>query len=356
MTLYGSNKVSKISGADVTLSKSISQSGYSLIYSNQPESITDNHIADNGTAKYLYRDSSVTRARVMIHHANTTSSPVNFLIRLKNTQSYPVDIYISSKGSVSDQDPRVASGEAWRQWYAGTGSQYGYNSGDWYVATVAAGSTYDLTSITNVPNSPYAHCAAAIVDFVAASGGIAVPVEITVLAYKTNIASSLSATSVPSGYNSSYVGQVRGTFKYCNRDVTFNFDTASQSQYLHLGRPITTSAWANEYELGIDKTNGIQVRINGNYGVIYKIQSTLTDSLHKGYVFGYLQSGFPNFYVMCEDNKNNVTTSSTIDDSSKAWNFEGSQIQNNSSVSHTLLYTLIGGNASPVDLYWANLT
>lgn len=354
MTLYGANRVSKIGGTDVTHSKSNYQSGYTLVYSNQPESITGAHLADSGTMKYLYRDSSVKRARVMMHHANTTGNSVNFLVRIRNTQSSAVDIYISCKGSAVGGDPRRTSGAAWQQWFSGNGSQFGYNTGDWYVATVAAGSTYDLISLPGVSNG---YTAAGVVDFVAVSGGVAVPVEVTVLAYLSNIAATLSATPVPNGYGPTYTGQVRGTFNYCNRDVTFNFDTASQSQYLHIGQNINnTNGWSGEYEVGTDKTNGIQVKINGNYGVLYKIQSTLTDSLHKGYVYGWIQSGFENYYVMCEDNNNNVANNDMIGYSTQAWNYEGSQIPSNSSVSHTVLYTLIGGNTSPVDLYWANLT
>ncbi|WP_159888569.1 hypothetical protein [Paenibacillus puerhi] len=350
MSLNSCNNVGKlVNYQNITSSVALSLTGNKLVYSNFPESFSDYNTAEN--KKYFYRDPSVRgRARVFFHHSNGSSNTYKLVVRVRNRNGFPVNIYTNRTGSASSEWAVVAGGYAWENWLASSGT-------DTYRTTISSNQTFDLIQ----QNVPGGHSTGGVVDYVATdSSGNLANVEITVFAalYPSSITSSMMDTwgydqNTDWNYSQKAYGKlVRGTFNHSSRNAVININThPSMSSCLVLGHPTTSVGLTNEYEQGWDYTQNCSVWVAGNYGIDYNLQFNINDSAtRKGNVYGYLQdSGFPNYYVIRNNgaysgcNKNNLNV---------AWNFDSS-FTGYSTITKNIWYTLTGGNASPVEIHWA---
>ena len=358
MGLNACNQVGTISGSDMNSSFSLSTSGYTLIYSNNPETLTStSDLADGGA--YLYRDVSPGRTRAWFHHQNSISgTTVYFVVRIVNNQAgVSIDVYLNrtSSGSSPSSTPGDAGGAAWAAWFTNSP-----NGTDTYQANVANGQTYDIFASSGVS---YGDVLDGIVDFVCtnASTGAAVAVDVVIFAYSSNSATPSSPAALnPSSvggisYGSSgYAGPVRGTFANSSRTGSFTWDSSSGTEYLELFSAYTGTPITGEYQSGIDATNGDTVYIDGNYGIDYNSTFTLDDNANCGTVYGYLQGPGGSTVYALRENGNTIPSPGYCgpDSTSQAYNFDTTAL-NGGSTTYTIQIVLPGGASGPQQLYWA---
>lgn len=362
MGLNSCNQVGTITGTNQDSSFSLSTSGDTLVYSNNPESLTStSDLADAGA--YLYRDVSPGRTRAWFHHENSISgTTIYFVVRIVNNQvGSSVDVYLnrtsSGSSSSSGSSPSTAGGAAWAAWFTNSP-----NGTDTYQTTITNGGTYDIYASSGVSSGDVL---SGIVDFVCTnpSTGAAVAVDVVIFAYSSTSttptsAAALNPTSVGGiSYGSTgYAGPVRGTFSNCSRTGSFTWDSSSGSQYLELFSLYTSAQITGEYQSGTDATNGDTVYIDGNFGIDYNITFTLNDNASPacGTVYGYLQdTGGTTTYALRE-NGNTIPSTGYCgpDSTSQAYNFDTTAL-NGGSTQYTIQIVLPGGSSGPQQLYWA---
>ncbi|WP_157764320.1 hypothetical protein [Paenibacillus riograndensis] len=274
MTFVSANSVTPISGT--SYKPVFTQTGYTLIYSNNPETIDNNNqLAD--TNHYLYGDTSPGRTRCFFHHANSTGNTISIRIEIVNPSNETVNLFVSNKGIGTHSNPVSAGAVAWQQWLTQAPVSGGAAGADNYVRTIGANSTdYYIALETIIANGL---TAAGIMDFVAVgntSGSIR-PLRVKVYAYKNAPVfspGSPAAIAVPYqtlGSDSSWFGSVagqtvyyghygfesvvRGTFQHCTRTTTVNWNSTSGSRFLELfTRHTSVFVNPNEFEAGTDVT------------------------------------------------------------------------------------------------------
>jgi len=345
MALNSCNSVGQISGTKINSSVTLTKTGGTLIYSNNPETITNDLADPTKDGVYLYRDNTPGRSRAFFYHLNKSGSNIKIRVELKNTSGANMNIWQARHGTAISSYYQMAGATAWQN-YLGT------SASDNYVTTIANGATYVIQETASIPDGSVG---VGIIDFVCtnSSTGAAVGCQVTIYAYQSSVKSTLTAatlkTSGSTPYGPSYTGQVRGTFSHCSRTASIVWRSSNGSQYLRVGQNFLTSDLTNEYESGVDATNSKTVTINGNYGVDYTLTYTLIDDKPQNTVYGYIQDGFPNVYILQDNGSTGLCASSSTTD---AWNYD-TTILNGSTQTKTIWYTLAGGDASPVDLYWA---
>lgn len=369
MALNTCNSVGQITGTLINGNVTLSRTGYTLIYSNNPETVPSGSLADSGY--YLYQDTSPGRTRAFFHHQNGTSNNMKVRVVVTNPNASSVSLYASHLGSYVSANVVTAGSNAWYNWL--TQPINGYTPGtDVFMATVSAGASYVLLETAAVAAN---YVAAGVTDFVATStgGGAAVPLKVTVYAYQSTVAGSLTyaplnpsvqdlkgTTAVPGdscltggdlyfNYGDYCFGAaIRGTFAHCSRTATINLDPTTSSQYLQLfSRFSNSAAMTGEYEAGTDVTTGKTVYLSGNYGVDYTLTFNLTDGSASTY-YGYLQN--PNAsgqaYIIKEDGTVRLCSNYG---NTQAWNFDTSS----SGGQKQIWITLPGGGTGRVQLFWA---
>ena len=333
--------------------------------SNDPETVGSTDTADGASPVYLYQDSVPGRTRVWLHHANSSGGPLYFVVRVTNTQSSPIYVYLnraSSTGSshpITTTDPPVAGGAAWGAWW--------YNNppggADTYLTSIGSGSEYDILKSASIGNGD---TASEIVDFVCTLAGGTSPVgcKVTVMCYST---SDKQIPATPTNYAASDGTHHRGTFGHASRSGSVLYYSSNGSEYVEY----FTGLLPGEQESGYDATNPTVPATNpGNYGVDYTVTYTVDDNAARGTIYGYLDDkGGRTTYWLLQDGIatgcsggvgssncgycgpyprtcNNGQTNCT------AYNFS-SEVLNGRTVTTTLRFSLPGGSAGGQLIYWA---
>ncbi|UUZ83502.1 hypothetical protein LJK88_06480 [Paenibacillus sp. P26] len=372
MSFLYENNVGPIYGTLKNSSISFAWTGYTLIYSNAPETLFSTDLADSG--KYLYADQSNGRTRAFFHHANDSASDTyRIRIELVNPNSESVNLFVSNNGWVAHNDFSRAGAMAWINWLTqspGAGAPAGTDA---YVRTIGANSS-DYYIVQEAVMGPL-QAASGIVDFVAVgtSSGSVRPIKVKVYAYK-NAPSNSPTTPAPIRVTYQdlpndttkfgvYAGTrvyygtpgfedvVRGTFANCSRTANISYNSSSGAQYIEMFKRHThANVISGEFQAGYDATIpvGQNRTVYTPYGVDFTLNYNIIDGARKP-IYGYLQNmEGSDWHVLREDGQQDYASLS----STEAWNFDITTL-NGGSKTTKLWTTCPGGLGGTQQIFWA---
>ncbi|QHW31294.1 hypothetical protein GZH47_10790 [Paenibacillus rhizovicinus] len=306
--------------------------GGKLLLSDSPETFS-------GTGAF-YRDTAEGEFRVFWHHQNEAPQTLTVGVAITNTSADTVSLYLEGNGLGTNIYVDVAGQSALADFIASENKRT-------LAAKLAPGESYyfDAPTDNNITNS-------GIVQFEAVSGKKNAPAQVTatVLSYDAKPEHPEQVEVLPED------SHTRGTFPHFDRTGTVQYDTALGNAYLRIDSAAYgqwSDAMPGEYEDGWDAVDGNKPVINnGNYGVMYRLNTEIVNSFHHPRQVGLFlnPSGGYGHYVV---KWNKTIFQSGYTTYENAWNITNFKLNPNGGTYKSEM-SLTGGAAGPQVIYFTN--
>lgn len=265
----------------------LARAGHPLLVSNNPESIT----SFGALAIFTRIDRAgapvAGRFRVFLHHLNALGEPAEVCVAAWNpSRTWAVEVSIGKATRFTAANPSPAAGaagaDAFATWLASPPARVP-------VAWLAPGAVGRLeATATAVPPGAVV---SGYFDLEATIAGAAVPAPVAVFVLATPPRSGPPGAGPPGAGPppppsgclprdaTRPTANIRGAFPTCTRLMTAWIDVAAGAQFVQVAAPVTGFyglPYPGEYETGYDECDGIDVCVNGNYGVDYRVRLALS--------------------------------------------------------------------------------
>lgn len=258
--------------AGFPLAPLLRRAGHPLLVSNNPERITE---APAALAIFTRLDAAGTplagRFRVYLYHLNGLPDPVDVAVAIENRGLAPADLFLARHTRYGPRNPspnwQEAGADAFVTWLGSPAAYRPVASLDPRQVACPGGLRATV---------PPGHVAAGYFDLLATfrGGPLPAPVVVRVLALPPRARPAEALRVCAPRDQTRPTANIRGAFPSCTRVLAVAADARAGPQYLNVAAPITGRYGAphpDEYEPGYDECDGIEVTVNGNYGVDYQV-------------------------------------------------------------------------------------
>lgn len=128
----------------------INQNEY-LFYSNSPETLDANDMADN--TKFLNKVSVSGNGQVYTWHANGTGRTINNCILIYNPNNYDVTLQVTNYGLTNDSTKSLPDANAWEKYYNGQNTSVTVAAGGYgnlFLRSIASGNHFGIVARINI--------------------------------------------------------------------------------------------------------------------------------------------------------------------------------------------------------------